>query len=478
MSGSLASKRPIRVLIVDDDQGFHSVIKLALKGRYEIRSAYHSDEATVLLKKGESDVILLDIQMRTPTEGFDAIPKLRELAPEAGIIMVSGMTDVWAFREALKNSVHDYVPKDFTPEHLAMSIESVLERKRLQRRDRQNRLELKGYQVPPKLVGSSASVDRLRRLLEKLRRSHANILITGESGTGKEVVARLLRGRDSEDRLEPFISIDSATIQSSTAESILFGHEKGAFTGADKMSRGLFEEADGGIIYFDEIGNMSLDIQAKLLRVIQEKEVLRLGSSRPIPLDFRVVAATNKNLEQMAADGLFKEDLLQRLSVLPVEIPPLRERKEDIPELVHHFISLLPTNNSQEAALELSEESLAMLQAYPWPGNIRELSNAIVYAHAMSLDGKVEPSDLPSRVREGSRGTHKGTQTKTGGKLSFQERLADFEKALLTEEYISHEGNVSRMAVTIGMDRSHLHHKLRGLGIHKPTDRKTQDLGE
>jgi DNA-binding NtrC family response regulator len=465
MSGNLAALRPTRILIVDDDRGFHGVIKQSLKGRYEVRSAYNSDEAVLLLKKAPTDIILLDIQMRTPTEGFDAIPKFREIDPDPAIIMISGLTDVNAFREAMKHAVHDYIPKDFAPEQLAMAIEAVLSRRELIRKTRQQSYEISSKRDQPLLIGGSPAIQRLLKMIEKLKKSNANVLIYGESGTGKEVVASLIRGLMPDGSPAPFISVDSATIQSTTAESTLFGHEKGAFTGADKTKRGLFEEADGGIIFFDELGNMPLEIQAKLLRVIQEKEVLRLGSSRPIPSDFRVISATNRDMDQMAKEGLFKSDLLQRLNVLPIEIPPLRERKEDLPELIPHFLAKIAKG---APPCELSDESMEALQIYDWPGNVRELLNSLIFAHTMATDGKIEVSELPSKIRDAARVGRVDKSAPRG----FFERLAEAEKSLLKEEYEKQAGNISKMALSIGMDRSHLHGKLKEFGIHTPTERK------
>lgn len=465
MSGNLAALRPTRILIVDDDRGFHAVIKQALKGRYEVRSAYNSDEAIVLLKKAPADILLLDIQMRTPTEGFDAIPKFREIDPDPAIIMISGLTDVNAFREAMKHAVHDYIPKDFAPEQLALAIEAVLARKELIRKTRQQSFEINSKKDQPRLIGSSPAIHRLLKMIEKLKKSNANVLIYGESGTGKEVVASLIRGVMADGSPAPFISVDSATIQSTTAESTLFGHEKGAFTGADKMKRGLFEEADGGIIFFDELGNMPLEIQAKLLRVIQEKEVLRLGSSRPIPSDFRVISATNRDMDQMAKEGLFKGDLLQRLNVLPIEIPPLRERKEDLVELVPYFLEKI---SKGKELLEISEEAMDALRIYQWPGNVRELVNTLTFAHTMATDGKIEISELPSKIREAAR----LGLVDPDAPRNFFEKLAQAEKNLLREEYEKYDGNITKMALAIGMDRSHLHGKLKDLGIHTPIERR------
>jgi DNA-binding NtrC family response regulator len=453
-----AMERLPQVLICDDDSVFHLAVKHSLKGKYECKSAYNSDEAVAILKNSPFEILLLDIQMRTPDEGLRALPQLREMEPELGIIITSGLTDFATVREAMRLGATDYVPKDFNPDDLAHSIARVLERRRILRRRDQQEFEVAASQKKHVLIGESPPIRQLRKTIEKMRHSGANVLITGETGTGKEVVARQLRRTLPDGSLAPFVAVDSSTIQSTTAESTLFGHEKGAFTGADRTTKGVFEEADGGVVYFDEIGNMPLDIQAKLLRVLQEKEVSRLGSSKVMQLEFRVVCATNKDLEAMARAGTFKDDLLQRLNVLPVQLVPLRERREDIPLLVEHFLS------RERSKLVFTPEAVETLKAFPWPGNIRELGNVVSYLVAMTDGNEVDVADLPPKFRDASR----PTATDGGG---FYDRVSGFEKTLLAQEYARCDGNVSRLALQLGMDRSHLHSKLKEYGIHasRPT---------
>jgi two-component system nitrogen regulation response regulator NtrX len=270
--------------------------------------------------------------------------------------------------------------------------------------------------------------------------------------------------------LAPFIAVDSATIQSSTAESILFGHEKGAFTGAEKAVKGLFEEAHGGSVYFDEIGNMPLDIQAKLLRVLQEKEVVRMGSSKVIQLDFRVICATNRDLGKMVAENLFKEDLLQRLNVLPIEIPPLRERVEDLPLLIDHFARRLSARGERTRALAFTGDAIEILKAYAWPGNIREVSSLVSYVSTMVEGDEVDVADLPPKYRDSGRKKMASSSADTTS--SFYERVAGFEKSILTEAFEKQGGpqaaNVSKLALALGMDRSHLYSKLKEYEIYSP----------
>ncbi len=454
------SRQP-QLLICDDDSTFHLAIKQALKGKCECRSAYNSDEAKVILTKNPIDVVLLDVEMRTPDEGLNALRVFREIDSDVPIVMSSGRTDFETVREAMRSGAMDYVVKDSEPDSLWHVIKRALETHRLKQRSEQQNFEVTTHQRQHILVGQSPKIQELRKIIDKVRMSPANVVIHGETGTGKEVVARQLRRTLPDGSLVPFVAVDSSTIQSSTAESLLFGHEKGAFTGAERMTKGIFEEAHGGIVYFDEIANMPLDIQAKLLRVIQEKEFVRLGSSKVIQSDFRVICATNRDLEEMVRKGTFKEDLLQRLNVLPINLSPLRERTEDIPLLVEHFLS---RQNEFRPGMRLTDEAIDTLKAYPWPGNIRELTNMIAYVATMAERNEVDVADLPPKFRDRGHGTASSGDTSSAG--TFYDRVARLEKEILTTEYQRYEGNISRLALGLGMDRSHLYTKLKEHGIH------------
>lgn len=449
------------VLICDDDSLIHMAMKQALKGKFQCKSAFNGEEALVILRSTKIDVILLDIQMRTDTEGLDYLPKLKEADPDVAIIMNSGLSDFATVRAAMKLGAFDYVPKDFSPDDLEHTILQALERKAIQTKSNQTQFEVSLNQKRHQMVGKSKSIESLRPLIEKFRKSQSNVLIHGETGSGKEVIARLLRKQLPGGDLEPFIPVDSSTIQDSTAESILFGHEKGAFTGADKLVKGVFEEANGGVVYFDEIANMPIGIQTKLLRVLQEKEISRLGSSKVIPLEFRVIAASNQNLEEMCKKGLFKDDLYQRLAVLPISVPPLRERKEDVPLLVKHFCRI---HAPARPNIQFAEQALQALSQYPWPGNIRELSNTIAFVLTMADQDEIDLSDLPPKFR----GAPQYEKKLTSLEGSFYDQIARVERDLLSDAYRGLEGNISRMALTLGMDRSHLYSKLKEHGIHPP----------
>ena len=319
-----------QLLICDDDSNFHVAIKHSLKGRYECRSAHNADEAILLLQKGPVDILLMDIEIRSRDEGILAIPRIREQDPDVSIVMSSGRTDFEAVRESMRLGAVDYVPKDSDPRELLHVLSRVQERRSLARSRDQQASEVSQQQRQHVMIGQSPPIDSLRRIIQRVKASPANVVIHGQTGTGKEVVARQLRATLANGTLAPFVAVDSSTIQSTMAESLLFGHQKGAFTGAERAVKGIFEEADGGIVYFDEIANMPMEIQAKLLRVIQEREFVRIGSSRLISSEFRVICATNQDLDGAGPGRQIQRRLAAAAKRPADQAAPLRERAQDI----------------------------------------------------------------------------------------------------------------------------------------------------
>ncbi len=455
------------LLICDDDPLFHIQVKQCIhdqyNDQYNCQTAYNGDEALAIIRKSPVDIILLDIKMRNSEEGLHIIPKLLELDPDLSIIIISGRSDFQSVRTAMQKGAVDYIPKDSDSSDLLHSIDRVARSRALLRRQEQHRHETLRSHHQLQLIGESVAILHLLKVLDKAKNSQSNVIITGETGSGKELIARQFRQSSKDGTLLPFVALDSATIQSTMAESILFGHEKGAFTGAYTLRKGAFEEADGGMIYFDEIANMPLEIQAKLMRVLQEKEITRLGSSRTIPLDFRVICATNQDLHLLAEEGKFKYDFLQRLNVIPIRVPPLRERPTDIPLLIQHFIE---KHRFKKNPIQFSSESMHFLCSYHWPGNIRELSNFIAFMSTMHESLWIELADLSDYFRNTqvglpTRSTHNQTQKRT-----FYEKVAEFEAAVLKSDYQDCKGNISRLARALQMDRSHLYSKLREYGIY------------
>jgi len=454
-----------KLLICDDDKDIHLALKSALSKNYDIKSAYHGDEVKAILKNNSVDLVLLDMEMRTAQEGVDTIPKILEIQPDAVVIFFSGNTSFEFVRAAMKSGAYDYVPKGSGPDELQHVFSKALEHRKLKFQKQQSQHEIKTTSKHHVIIGISPAIERVKKQVERARQSPAPVVIYGETGTGKEVVARLLRKTSSDGSFEPFVAVDSGTFQSSVSESVLFGYEKGAFTGAEKTTRGLFEEANEGVIYFDELANMPIEIQNKLLRVIQEKEVLRVGSSRPIPLEFRVISATNQNLEKLIDQGKFKDDLFQRMNVLQIQIPPLRERKEDIPLLLEYYATKMANGLPK---INFLPETVEVIQNYPFPGNVRELINLIQFLYSMCEETEISPLDLPpkflSKFQTALGSSDLAVSVST--EKNFYKRVEQFEKGFLDQEYKRLEGNISRMATELGMDRSYLHSKLKNYGIH------------
>lgn len=458
----MKTARPL-VLVIDDDSLFQLAVKQTLRASADCRTAYDTSEARILIRKHRFDVAFLDIEMKTPDEGLRALPGLRALDPDLPIVMSSGRSDLPTVREAMRLGAWDYVPKDFDPEELRLCVKRALEMRDLLKRQKQRDLEASRIQEEYSLVGDSPALQRLRAMIEKVAPSGADVLLTGETGAGKEVVARQFRRRLADGTWEPFVAFDCSTLTVGTAESVLFGHEKGAFTGAIEARPGLFEEADGGVLFLDEVANLPLEIQPKLLRAIQEREVRRLGADRTLAVRLRIIAATNRPLEREVLEGRFKEDLFQRLNVIPLEVPPLRERTGDIPALARFFLTQM---GHRERSWSFSNDALVALQSHRWPGNVRELQNVIAYVATLSEGPEIDVSDLPPRIREET-----ARPDTAEGKRAFYDRVAEFERGILAEAYRAEGGNISRLAMKLGMDRSHLHVKLKEHGVHQPKKR-------
>ncbi len=452
-----------KILICEDDDVFQMALRQLLRDRFELKFVKNTDQARDLIRTERMDLLLLDISMRSEREGLEALPTLRALDADLTIVMLSGRSDLENIREAMRKGADDFLPKGCEPSEIIATLERVLETRRKTANLKQTNSEIKKSQNNYKIIGSSSKMKSLQDLIEKVKTKPVNVVIYGETGTGKELVARLIRSENETGSLCPFVPVDSSTITGTLAESILFGHEKGAFTGAEHLRRGIFEEANGGIVFFDEIGNMPLEIQSKLLRVLQEKEITRVGSAKTLPVEFRVVAATNRSLNELVRARLFKDDLFQRLNVIPISLPPLRERVEDIPELVDYFASKFSPGRS------FSPEAIDVLLRYSWPGNIRELQNLVVYVLTMSEADIIEISDLPPLVRDAAIPQQNISLNKSE---SFYERVAAFEAKILAEALAQSDGNMSKLALKLGMDRSHLYSKLKAYKLSSTSSSK------
>jgi DNA-binding NtrC family response regulator len=381
-----------RILVIDDEPRMAEIVGMVLRrDGFEVET--HTSSTLALTRHGEDpfDLVLTDLRMPTP-DGLEVLRRVRSASSETPVILFTAHATVANAIEALRDGAFDYVQKPFDNDALRACVLRALERNRLTRENRYLRAELRQRHTLNEIVATSEPMTAVLDLVRRAARSPATVLVTGESGTGKELIARAVHFH-SERVSGPFVAVNCKAFAEGLLESELFGHERGAFTGADRTRQGLFEEAAGGTLFLDEIGEISESFQAKLLRVLQEREIRRLGDGRVRPIDVRVVVATNRDLQRDVAEGRFREDLFFRLAVIPIRIPPLRERPEDILPLAHHFL-VEHQRASGRTFAPLSTEVESVLSHHPWPGNVRELENAIERAVVLSDGETLSPSDL------------------------------------------------------------------------------------
>jgi two-component system, NtrC family, response regulator HydG len=446
-----------RVMIVDDESVVReSLDKWFSNEGYQVRSYSSANEALAVVRPGEWDVALLDIKM-PGMDGMELQRHLREIDPELIIIVMTGYASVDTAVQALKAGAYDYITKPFDPDDLLNTVSHAIEHHRAQREVVRLKEQLSDVFPKTELIAESPAMRRVLEMIEVVAPSDSTVLLTGESGTGKEVVARAIHTA-SPRRNMPMVVIHCGALPESLLESELFGHERGAFTGAQARRKGKFEVAEGGTVFLDEIGDISLKTQTDLLRVLQEREITRVGGTQPIKLDFRCITATNRNLEAMVKEGTFRLDLFYRLNVVQVHLPALRERREDIPLLAKHFAEKY-ARAMNRAAPQISEGSMRVLLDYQWPGNVRELENAIERAIVMTSGPAIEPGSLPIAVA-------------TTSATSDGQKLEDVERRHIMKILEESGGNLSRAARILDIDRTTLYGKLKHYGLkrHSPTD--------
>jgi DNA-binding NtrC family response regulator len=387
---------PERILVVDDELCIVEVLKALLKREgYAVETAADGTAALELLQAGAFDLMLSDVCMR-PMDGISLLHQARQLHPHLAVIMMTANATVETAVEAMKSGAFDYISKPFKIDELLLTVEHALTYERTLVENETLKEDLRGRKLRYNLVGNSPKMLAIFEMVEKVAHTESPILILGESGTGKELIARALHA-NSRRAAKPFVAINCSAIPESLLESELFGYAKGAFTGANTDKKGLFEAADGGTLLLDEIGALPLLMQPKLLRVLQEREVKAVGATRPVPVDVRILAATNENLETKAKTGAFREDLFYRLSVIPIELPPLRERTGDVAALVNHFLGIFKERENKSVTIDRA--ALQALQVYAWPGNIRELENAIMRAGVLCENNAITLHDLPEAIQ-------------------------------------------------------------------------------
>ncbi len=446
------------VLVVDDDpsirQTMEAIVRSAGMNPLTVGSG---EECLQILRRSPVDVMLLDVQL-PGMSGLDVLRQVREGHPDVGVIMVSVVKEIPIAVEAIKLGALDYLTKDFSPGELSARVGKSLEQLRAARELAWLREEVATHGAKPMVVGRSAAMASVVTIADKVAAKPVTVLINGESGTGKEVLARWLHERS--DRAHgPFVAVNLPAIPAELVESTLFGHEKGSFTGATRQRYGKFELANGGTLFLDEIGELKLDVQSKLLRALQEREIERVGGARPIHLDRRVVCATTRPLDKLVAEGKFREDLYWRLKVVPIEIPPLRERREDVRDLALHFLARFAAAYGRRPQM-LTPEAVTLLENYGWPGNIRELENLVERLTVVCDAPVIDESDLPLEIAVGA-----GLAREAQRESTYEAAMAAFEKGYLRKVLAQVGANRRRAAEKLGIGYSTLKAKLRQHGL-------------
>jgi DNA-binding NtrC family response regulator len=443
-----------KILIVDDEPSNRNILRQELTHKgYAVETANDGSDALRKVESARPDLIILDYMM-PGLSGLEVLKEIRKQEDDPPVIMITAYGTVERAVQAMKDGAYDFITRPFEPDHIALVVQKALERQRLKREVQVLSEEVgQRYRL---IIGASPTMSQVAELARKAAFSNATVMLLGESGTGKEIFARNIHNW-SERKDKPFVTINCVGLSKELLESELFGHEQGAFTGAHQRKRGKLELAHGGTVFFDEIGDISQELQAKLLRFLQEREFERVGGVNPISVDVRVIAATNRDLEVALEKGLFREDLYHRLNVVPVRLPPLRERKEDISVLSQYFLRRYSTT-ARKSFTAISSEAMATLVAYNWPGNVRELANVIERAVVLGSGPIVAVEDLPGRIinRE---------PTASFGIDSYREGVNAARKELVLKALAKTQGNRSAAAKMLGLEAKYLLKLMKSLRI-------------
>jgi DNA-binding NtrC family response regulator len=454
-----------RVLVIDDEPIIREVLQdiLSREG-YAIKAVPDAEAGLKAHDEEEFDLIVLDL-MLPGLGGLETLKEIKSKDPDQVVVMITAYGSVETAVQAMRMGAHDYLTKPFRNEDVLRTLRNGLRHHRLLSENRTLRRALQGHARFGHLVGKSRSMQDLHRLIDQVAPSRSTVLIEGESGTGKELVAEAIHLKSGRPA-EAFVVVNSGSIPADLLESNLFGHVKGAFTGAIQSKKGLFEVASDGSIFFDEISTIKPEVQAKLLRVIQEKEFLPLGAVQSVHVDVRIIAATNIDLQDLVRRGEFREDLYYRLNVINMKLPPLRDRREDIPLLVDHFIAKYAAENVKDVRA-VTPESMALLEDYPWPGNVRELENVIERAVVLASSAEIGVELLPETLRRvGPRLIPSVMQRE--GAFSFYETMERFEREIILETLKSVNGVQRRAATVLGLKATTLNEKIKRLKIQYP----------
>jgi len=446
-----------RILVVDDEE---IVIRSCLRilgddDDYEVAAAQDGVEALRKIDESHYDVLILDIMMPR-MDGLEVLRRVKETHPDIDVIMVTGLSQIDTAVRSMKLGAFDYLPKPFDPDELKLVVKRALERRQLLQENLELRSEVSSKYRFENIIGSSPQMQQVYRLIAKCAPTNSTVMLTGESGTGKELIARAIH-YNSLRKDKPFVAVDCNSLSENLLESEMFGHVKGSFTGAVVNKKGMFEVADSGTLFLDEIGNISLSTQAKLLRVIQEREFKAVGDTRTQSANFRLLTATNKDLKAMVANGTFREDLFYRINIFPIQIPPLRERRDDIAPLAFHFLRVFSEELGKKV-IEFSEGAMSALVHYDWPGNVRELENTIHRAVILATDRVVRQAHLANIIdmlpRLDLDVPRTSDELKRIKKVAREKSVENIEKLFVLEALKRNAWNVTRSAEETGMQRA------------------------
>ena len=451
----------LKALVVDDEESVCEAVRaiLELEG-LDVTSTISSPDAVELVRQNGYDLIISDLKMPV-MDGIQFYDKVREIENDSVFIIVTAFGTIPSAVEAVKKGVYDYIPKPFTPDEVRIPVRRALERKRLEQENVALRSQIEARYSFQSIIGSSPAVRETFRVMRHAAASDSSVLITGESGTGKELAARAIHSNSVRARRK-FVTVNCGAIPEGLIESELFGHVKGAFTGAVADKKGLVEEADKGTLFLDEIGELAPTLQVKLLRVLQEGEFLRTGDTTPRRVNVRIIAATNRDLKRSIAEKQFREDLFYRLNVIPLELPPLRKRTEDIPLLVNHFLEKHRSKVPEKNIGGITKDAMQALMNYHYPGNIRELENSVEYAIAFTAGPTVQREDLPKYILEERKLSDEAQKIPL---MPLKDAKHQFERSLIMAALIESGGNISEAARILHIHRQNLQQKIRLLGI-------------
>ena len=466
-----------RILVVDDEEiVLRSCLRILGGGAYEVESAQDGREALQKIEEGHFDILVLDIMM-PKIGGLEVLQRVKESHPDIDVIMITGLSEIETAVQAMKLGAFDYLPKPFDPDELKLVVQRALERRQLLRENLDLKHEVSAKYRLENIIGSSPGMQAVFRLVAKCAPTSSTVLLTGESGTGKELIARAIH-HNSLRKDKPFVAVDCNSLSENLLESELFVHVRGSFTGAVASKKGLFEAADDGTLFLDEIGNLSLATQAKLLRVIQEHEFKPVGDTRTQRANFRLICATNKDLAAMVAAGTFREDLFYRVNVFPIRVPPLRERRDDIPALAFHFLKGFNEVLGKQVT-EVSTGAMSAIMNHDWPGNVRELENTIQRAVILAADNVIRQAHLGEIVDTSLRldldVPKTSDELKQTKKAAREKSVESIEKSFVLAALRRNSWNVTRSAEETGMQRANFQalmkkHNVRVKGAEQEPD--------